>query len=498
MESAYAPLLHLSAINSPLGAAEEGLVRERLQAMEHRVSNLTTELAILKKHILEYKRILSPIPHLPLEILSEIFTRIPPEDNDRPSNYQGVIPVISVVCKRWCDAATSTPQLWRDFSVNARHLSLEDAEGIRTWALRAGELPKSMTFYADHCAQLLEDIPTYLESLPGCLGAEGCIFRSPALREILGGPLGILQSLAVDCPSPDCFQWFGEVLASARMGLSPCAWSLMKSFTLISGNWGRWPIHPPRSLFHFLPGSITTFTLHLPRLYSFGEETGDWNIDLQIPQSILEGLTAFHLVSEFASGHLFRLLPHCAKLETLTIDFSEGPLDIWSQDPTTQHALEHGFTLPKLRILHLTNGSTFRELDRMRMPELIELSIEATQWCSLEISDPSFRAFIRGDSNLKSTLQHLAIKHIGFRDNALFDTLKDLTSLTHLTLDDVKIDNDTFQKLSQLTPCSLPQLKILKLVNFYASKFDDVLHLREFVEERSVELTFSLNPRFAV
>jgi hypothetical protein len=236
-------------------------------------------------------------------------------------------------------------------------------------------------------------------------------------------------------------------------------------------------------------------TLTLPDLYTFAAETRNWDIDLKILPDLLQGLTSLSITSNFLSGHLFQILPHCIKLETLSIDFAGGVLDVWSNDPVTRHALQHGFILPNLRSLLLMNGASFAKLECIRMPRLVELSIATEPSCDCQIGEPSFAAFIRGDLNAESQLRRLSIKQIVFYRNVLFDALKDLASLTHLTLDEVEMENDEFLKLSKLDS-SLPRLRVLSLQSMWIERVDEILHLQEFVEERRIELSFSRHPRY--
>jgi hypothetical protein len=55
-------------------------------------------------------------------------------------------------------------------------------------------------------------------------------------------------------------------------------------------------------------------------------------------------------------------------------------------------------------------------------------------------------AWCSGSSS--STLQSLSITNGAFEPDSMFDAMKDLTCLTHLTLDDAVFDIETFSKTS--------------------------------------------------
>jgi hypothetical protein len=132
-------------------------------------------------------------------------------------------------------------------------------------------------------------------------------------------------------------------------------------------------------------------------------------------------------------------------------------------------------------------------MECVRMPELVELSMEVAPGVHCEIGQEYFCTLVRGDPSLTSKLRTLSITNVSFYKNALFDALKDLASLTHLTLDEVLMEKDEFLRLSKPTPC-LPQLKVLKLRRIWAEHVDEILHLQEFVDERSIDLSVSLHP----
>ncbi|TEB40203.1 hypothetical protein FA13DRAFT_1602204, partial [Coprinellus micaceus] len=75
--------------------------------------DLQKELRVLRYRIREYKHILSPIRRIPIEVLGEIFTCIPPERRNRPQNYQDDVVRLSLVSKLWRDAARNEPRLWQ-------------------------------------------------------------------------------------------------------------------------------------------------------------------------------------------------------------------------------------------------------------------------------------------------------------------------------------------------------------------------------------------------
>lgn len=143
----------------------------------------------------------------------------------------------------------------------------------------------------------------------------------------------------------------------------------------------------------------------------------------------------------------------------------------------------------------MTNAVDFGGMEHVKMPELVELTMEVPPGWECYAGQEYFPTLVRGDPRSASKLRRLSVTNVLFYENALFDGLRDLASLTYLTLDGVHMEKDEFLKLSEPTKC-LPQLKVLKLLHIWAGNAEEILHLQEFVDGRSIDLSFSLHPGY--
>ena len=102
--------------------------------------------------------LLSPIHHLPDDVLIEIFGHCCPTDSDAyaSNNPQGVQWRIAKVCKRWSHVITSIRSIWSSINVdltlyaNLKHLSYANSlkAMARTCLVRSGRHPLHLHFAA--------------------------------------------------------------------------------------------------------------------------------------------------------------------------------------------------------------------------------------------------------------------------------------------------------------------------------------------------------------
>ena len=110
----------------------------------------------LEEDLRRHRAVLSPVRQIPVEVLGEILSHVFP-----PSCVLGVdgrnrLVNLSLVCKRWRDAALCSRQLWSGVELMPNDFSFEK---VVSWLARSGSTPKtlgvSLAFddHHDYCAQ---------------------------------------------------------------------------------------------------------------------------------------------------------------------------------------------------------------------------------------------------------------------------------------------------------------------------------------------------------
>lgn len=167
---------HFSIVTTPLPnlinanptRSEQRVIRETLLSLNTGLSQLDSEIDRVESNLNElrrrrevltdtcqrYKEFLSPIQHLPSEILSEIFVRSLPHDwQHNIYNFRRAVMLVASINQYWRNVALSTPSLWSSISL---YLEVETTEAeidsIRTWLGRSGTFPLSfrLEWYIDH------------------------------------------------------------------------------------------------------------------------------------------------------------------------------------------------------------------------------------------------------------------------------------------------------------------------------------------------------------
>lgn len=524
------PLDILSRNNDSPTHHETLAVRAEIEEVELQRERILAELAIIQAQLshnttrLESLRpILAPIRRVPFEILGEIFLRIPTSQL-RPGNHQKSVCKLSLVCKRWRDAARLTPRLWSHIWLNAENPKLV-FEAISAWTSRAGSIPKEIEISSSCCGGVQWGNFRSIR----CAGLGKCFFSKDIFPKLLKQTPGTWRSLSLNCPSPDCLRIF--MLSLQATGLKPwdnTGWSSLRSFEVTASKWADWTSPSVVSALSLIPESVTQIAIHLPpvaRQEAVPFATFAWVAPLNIPKVTMGNLTSLKVSSVakavLAPSALFSTLQHCVNLKTLEVDLSGHPLLCHSVDPRAAYFIEHGLSLPKLQHLRLRQISpkSLAALKLIKSPSLLELSIsfyldsyvdrdETTPNFSKEEGDigPSaaydgqaLADFIHGDRGSPPTLQSLHLKNLFFFDDALHHILHDLYSLSHLQLEWIGIPGnaDDFHDLMNGGPQCLPLLKTMEITKLKYPIGGEIPFLREFVEERGVDLKFSLHDRVA-
>ncbi|THU92377.1 hypothetical protein K435DRAFT_613542, partial [Dendrothele bispora CBS 962.96] len=127
--------------------------------LEMAISSLKHKRANLKRYLANYSSLLSPIRHLPPEILTLVFLflcREPINEFDN-SNLNIVLPAfnLSRVCATWRQVALNTPAIWSNvlFDLKKRFCFQKKikltSSFIRLWLERSSQVPLNLTLSTD-------------------------------------------------------------------------------------------------------------------------------------------------------------------------------------------------------------------------------------------------------------------------------------------------------------------------------------------------------------
>lgn len=438
-----------------------------------------------------YGSIMSPCRQVPLEVLAEAFAYLMEES--RTDGFAQTLARLCQVCRHWRDAAFLVPKLWSEVSVSVAAKGFS-YEALNTWLSRSRHIPRSL----------------YLYSYPGC-GATRCRrgmlcqFSNPHIARLLTeGPT--LDSFAVASQTPECFENFAKSVQECRGEGLYNHWGSLRSLKILAAAWDYW--HDiPASSFSFIPPSLTSLTIQLPPRDMVCTHLLHFNM----PPATLARLTSLDLSCDWTIDYPLKLLQHCSNLESLTIDFNNAAGNVTDVPFTVATIQSGGIDLPTLRSCALRGLRTEMIATLsvvLRLPSMVELSLvfglADDEWCPFADHVTNFfdrdtvnfmARFLRGIPNPVSALQKLTIANAFFRGDALFEALRRLPSVTHLTLDGVWFDAGFFDKCSS-SPISLPKLEVLNLIRRHHAHFllNEPVVLDDpaaFVEERGLTLTTS-------
>jgi hypothetical protein len=175
--------------------------------------------------------------------------------------------------------------------------------------------------------------------------------------------------------------------------------------------------------------------------------------------------------SNWEGDHGLQLLEHCHNIEILSLDsLSKNPFG--DATPFAPSDLTGSMVhLPRLRTLHLrllpVAVNMFLFLDTPNLVSL-DLQLSPNHGPDMTPEGSSFAqtvlAFVNR-SKCQNTLRHLGIRRCPFPDEELASLLRGLPFVTHLTLSNPSIHEDTdfFEELCFPT-LALPHLQVLKLL----------------------------------
>lgn len=404
-------LLRLVYSNELPNPGESVVIKQQLDDLESQIAGLEAQLEDLKEQKRVRRAVLSVTRRIPAEILGEIFLLLTPHILD--SHSRNALLDVGLVCRSWRDALLATHGLWSGVQVDMPTIGTTSATygKIVSWLARSGGLPKSLVLHSK-----------YAEC--GCGAGGACHSSNPVLRQLLM-ECPALHHLTLWCQSPRCLNnW----LAAARFSVN--------SLQLIFGE-GKWTDSPSDasvSGFRGLP-PVESLQLDLPdgsRAFPGGVSIFS---GIHISPQILTNLKSLTINCDWEGTQVVDVLRYCTRLETLKVAWAD------EQQPPRQPIV-----LANLRTLRLQNAERFDFLRYIQTPKLKNLDLELTigsedTWVlpSRDLGD-----FI-ATSNLKNVLETLRICGFSTIGDSLAWPLDRLSSLRHLTLDNVAIpDLDAF------------------------------------------------------
>ncbi|KAJ2926633.1 hypothetical protein H1R20_g10463, partial [Candolleomyces eurysporus] len=468
------PFYHLSTSNAVPDPLEAEAAQSELDKIQLLLRKLEKQQQLLRT-------VLSPLRRIPLEVLGEIFSFTLPVIQDE--DFQRALINLCLVCRRWRDAAFAVPQFWTHLLLDLGRTSIR-YDDAQLWLSLSGNLPASLTIkaaYHDDCS----------------IGQEGCELANDALVKLLmeGPPL---DHISLHCTSSNCFR---KLVAMIK--LQPLekrrSWDLIRSLELVVHREWREYFQPGENIFVNVP-PVTSFSLHLPSRDSafpdFDEE--DQAVEsLRIPESLLTRLKTFELGCDWDGSLILSILNSCTNVEVLTLDSQMTCLD-YLETELYRQANEVGIALPNVRTLrlrHLHPGSA-DFLPLIKTPSLVELDIsfktyekDPTAFMYRYSSDNSFSGFFLDfldKSRIPEGLRRLRIHSVIMSNEELQTSFACITSLTHLTLDDVDFKPNLLDALGKNPEdyIYLPNLDTLELLHLDADF--PVKNVYDFVKARLV------------
>ncbi|TEB28459.1 hypothetical protein FA13DRAFT_1711766 [Coprinellus micaceus] len=374
----------------------------------------------------------------------------------------------------WQQAAYGTHRLWTELQLE-RPFTDEVRLKAQQWLNRAGSLPKSVSIRAGDMR------------LGMCMpGNPHCSFANRSMARFLtNGPA--ITDLTIECASSSCIRHLLEEMGNVkRLGLRR-SWDSVRSLCIAvdcewleevkddddngqsepsTGGEGR----RPTSLFAHLP-AITSLYLHLPEY-----EGDDTDLALDIPERLLVQLKDFALICDWGADKILPVLKSCSNLETFTLDVNHADFVLDPDDPWQTRKDDQAALLPKVRKLNLLrfppDAAAYLQFFRTYSLEEMELHFngEGIHWnTTWGIAFSSyFERFIQRSQGKGSSsgLRRLTLSSLEITAKEMHRILSKLPSLTHLTLDNVRVPPILFGDLLRLKKgvAPLPNLEQLTIM----------------------------------
>ncbi|KAF6747450.1 hypothetical protein DFP72DRAFT_1149301 [Ephemerocybe angulata] len=451
--------------NTPPKPVEIPVVESRIRDLVDKISELRKLEVELERH----RAILSPVRRVPREVLGYVFTFLHPyehEEKVRDAAGRKDILRLSLVCKLWRDATLVTHELWTGLQIKPRH-TLESLKPLETWLSQAGSLPRRLQYQGwnlrdgeastnvsrQSCSCGSSNAWTWTRRGPG-----SCLLAASVLPQLLtNGPR--LDHLTLMCANTVCFGHFLDTMDALRQipttpGSRP--WDTLRS---LSVKFQNTILLPDPQLGHIIVSHlerlpvVESLEVHIPSSSSVFETGFDTShLELNILPNLLERLTTFEICCSWAGPHILKLLRHCSNIETLTINYGSSgdlsPLRNMGGPALIQHYRAAPLVLAKLRTLRTRRARHLSFLYFLEAPQLVNLDIgifsheNGLNGYDLLLPFQSFR----DRSGFTQSLRTFQLRACFIDAGQLFPIISNLTGLTTLTLDNVKVEMDRLWK----------------------------------------------------
>ncbi|KAF5335363.1 hypothetical protein D9611_011661 [Ephemerocybe angulata] len=421
--------------------------RQGIPPLASKVAELRSQLQVLEDQLFRHHSVLSTSRYMPPEILGDIFHLAMGTDVLTKEGRQALID-ITLVCKKWREAAYLTGQLWARLHIpSPKSAPFDD---IEKWLSRSKGSPKTIVF-----GPLSDDDevwglnPIYCD----CLAPSECKMNTPRLLKFLtNGPH--LHELAFRNISANCLR----ALLESTKRLTDASWRSWDSLTVTfegdteDNNWGMVPL-PTLSPFFHLP-AVRSLTISLPEQDT---EEGVTSAFLYFPGYVLQALTSLDVECNWDSPQLLVSLKDCINVERLSLNFSDSVHTWTSNDPALSDIGTISLsTVRSLTVKHCPRATASLFFRHLHFPSLVDFRLTQTYYHDDDLEEeeeeeddedprPLYNMLeaLGIFSHSASTLQSLSIiqdddseedtEEVPTED--LVDTLRSLPNLTHLAMD---------------------------------------------------------------
>ncbi|KAJ6512788.1 hypothetical protein C8R45DRAFT_1067949 [Mycena sanguinolenta] len=162
-------------IRALLAEPEKELARmdAQIEKMEAALAQLKEQRELLKRPIDAHRVLLSPIRHIPHDVLVEIFLACLPSKHHALIDFTKAPMLLSRVCRHWSGVAYSTPMLWRsihiplpDYSRTPPNIISKLEKIVEDWLERSATCSLSLSIESSDSARNLERNPLVSRLLP--------------------------------------------------------------------------------------------------------------------------------------------------------------------------------------------------------------------------------------------------------------------------------------------------------------------------------------------
>ncbi|KAJ7502618.1 hypothetical protein B0H11DRAFT_2223528 [Mycena galericulata] len=359
---------------------------------------------------------LDPSLFLPPELLSEIFHLCGPFSNGRYLDGLSMRDspwLMTHVCRRWREAALSTPMLWRLLSIDISIQSTQTVEGI------------------------FQLVSLFLERAAHC-----------SISVVISGRNGPQHGPIFERLMSTSDRWEDLRIFAPGRG------TLVRALSPIRGHLPRLrhlEVHREDAWLNPISSRIDTFS-SAPRL-QHAVFAYDPSISFILPWTQLSE----YKTSYCEVGLVLNTLRELVNLVTLTLI----RLDLEGEDTPEQPRAVH---LPRLRTLSLTAEHDSAEdhpgdlLEHLFLPVLANLALdgEAISLC------PHLTALIER-SGCAASLESLTLTVYDTLDVSICTVLASTPALTDLSLSGLRVDDDILTELARAEPALVPRLAALTL-----------------------------------